>query len=116
SQNATCELDERVSLAYGPTAKYRYILSSTSAGEIFTRYFYDTQNHVDRLDVLARHVSKFSEDLQGRIDINYLNQKNNLAVLSENVLQRVATFQESQAYLTKRSDNQVLYGLGRYSQ
>src|SRR6185503_13077709 len=45
-----------------------------------------------------------------------LNQKNNLSVLSENVLQRVAVFQESQAYLTQRWDNQVLYGLARYSQ
>jgi LPS-assembly protein len=116
SQDATLVLEQRGKLGYGGTAEYRYILSRTSEGQIFTRYFYDTQNHVDRSDILARHVTKFSEDLQGRIDINYLNQKNNLAVLSENVLQRVATFQESQAYLTKRSDNQVLYGLGRFSQ
>jgi LPS-assembly protein len=116
SQDATFVLDERGKLGYGGTAEYRYILSRTSEGQLFTRYFYDTQNHVERLDVLARHVTKFSEDFQGRIDINYLNQQNNLVVLSENVLQRVATFQESQAYLTKRSDNQVLYGLGRYSQ
>ena len=116
SQDATFVLDQRGKLGYGGTAEYRYILSRTSEGQIFIRYFYDTQNHVDRSDILARHVTKFSEDLQARIDINYLNKKNNLAVLSENVLQRVATFQESQAYLTKRSDNQVLYGLGRYSQ
>jgi len=45
-----------------------------------------------------------------------LNQKDTFRQLSENVLQRVAVFQESQAYLTRRWDNQVLYGLTRYSQ
>jgi len=116
SQDATFVLDDRGKLGYGGVVEYRYIFSRASEGQILTKYFNDTQNHVDRLDVLARHTTKFSEDFQGRVDINYLNQKNNLAVLSENVLQRVATFQESQAYLTKRSDNQVLFGLGRYSQ
>src|SRR5207249_11976742 len=48
--------------------------------------------------------------------INYVNQKDTFRQLSENVLQRVAVFQESQAYLTRRWDNQVLYGLTRYSQ
>ena len=116
SQDATLVLEQRGKLGYGGSLEYRYIYSRTSDGTIYTKYFNDTQNKVDREDVLARHVTKFSQDLQGRIDINYQNQKTNLSALSENVLQRVAAFQESQAYLTKRSDNQVLYGLGRYSQ
>jgi LPS-assembly protein len=116
SQDATVALDYRGKLGIGGDLEYRYIFSKQSEGKLFTRYFRDTQNSVSRWDLTYRHVTKFSEDLQGRIDINYLNQKNNLSVLSENVLQRVAVFQESQAYLTRRWDNQVLYGLGRFSQ
>ena len=116
SQDATVALDYRGKLGIGGDLEYRYILSKDSEGKLFSRYFLDTQNRVDRLDVTYRHLTKFSDDLQGRIDVNYLNQKNNLSVLSENVLQRVAVFQESQAYLTQRWDNQVLYGLTRYSQ
>src|SRR5207237_2257043 len=87
-----------------------------SAARRFRPNFYTSQHNVRRLDLVCLHITSFSEDLQGRMDINYLNQKNNLSVLSENVLQRVAVFQESQAYLTKRWDNQVLYGLTRFSQ
>jgi LPS-assembly protein len=116
SQDATFAVDYRGKLGVGGDFEYRYILSKDSAGRLFTKYFRDTQSRVGRVDVFYRHLTKFSEDLQGRIDINYLNQENNLSVLSENVLQRVAVFQESQAYLTRRWDNQVLYGLTRYSQ
>ena len=116
SQDATVALDYRGKLGIGGDLEYRYILGKDSEGKLFSRYFLDTQSRVDRLDVTYRHLTKFSDDLQGRIDVNYLNQKNNLSVLSENVLQRVAVFQESQAYLTQRWDNQVLYGLARYSQ
>jgi LPS-assembly protein len=116
SQDATVALDYRGKLGIGGDLEYRYILSKDTEGKLFTKYFRDTQNNVGRLDLTYRHLTKFSEDLQGRIDINYLNQKSNLSVLSENVLQRVAVFQESQAYLTQRWDNQVLYGLARYSQ
>jgi LPS-assembly protein len=116
SQDATVALDYRGKLGRGGDLEYRYIWSRKSEGRLFTRYFQDTQNKVDRTDVFYQHLTKFSEDFQGRIDINYLNQKNNLSVLSENILQRVAFFQESQAYLTRRWDNHVLYGFTRFSQ
>jgi LPS-assembly protein len=116
SQDATVAVDYRGKLGTGGDLEYRYILSKNSEGRLQTRYFQDTQNSVSRFDLIYRHFSKFSDDFQGRIDVNYLNQRNNLSVLSENVLQRVAVFQESQAYLTRRWDNQVLYGLTRYSQ
>ncbi len=116
SQDATAAVDYRGKLGIGGDLEYRYFWTKDSSGRLFTRYFNDTQNNVRRWDLVYRHTTRFSEDLQGRMDINYLNQKNNLSVLSENVLQRVAVFQESQAYLTKRWDNQVLYGLTRFSQ
>jgi LPS-assembly protein len=116
SQDATLTADYRGKLGIGGELEYRYILSRNTEGKLYTKYFRDTQSTLDRLDLVYRHLTKFSDDLQGRIDINYLNQKTNLSVLSENVLQRVATFQESQAYLTRRWDNQILYGLARFSQ
>ncbi len=116
SQDATAALDYRGKLGTGADLEYRYYLSRDTDGRIWTRYFRDTQLGASRWDLVYRHRTKFSEDLQGRIDINYVNEKDTFRQLSENVLQRVAVYQESQAYLTQRWDNQVLYGLTRYSQ
>jgi len=116
SQDATAALDYRGKLGTGADLEYRYKPSRTSDTYVWTRYFRDTQLGASRWDLVTKHRTNFSEDLQGRIDINYVNQKDTFRQLSENVLQRVAVFQESQAYLTRRWDNQVLYGLTRYSQ
>ena len=116
SQDATAALDYRGKLGTGADLEYRYKPSRTSDTYVWTRYFRDTQLGASRWDLVTKHRTNFSEDLQGRVDINYVNQKDTFRQLSENVLQRVAVFQESQAYLTRRWDNQVLYGLTRYSQ
>ncbi len=116
SQDMTAGLDHRGKLGTGADLEYRYTPSRNSSTSIWTKYFRDTQLSTTRWDLVTRHVTKFSEDLQGRIAINYVNQKTNLQVLSENVLQRVVVSQESQAFLSQRWDNQVLYGLTRYSQ
>lgn len=116
SQDATITLDERGKLGTGAMLEYRYILSRTSDGYFWTQYFRDVPDSTSRWNVIYKHTTKFTDDLQGRIDANYLNQKTNLSVLSEDVLQRVAVFQESNAFLSQRWDNQVLYGLARYSQ
>ena len=116
SQDMTAALDYRGKLGTGVDLEYRYKPSRTSDTYVWTRYFRDTQLGASRWDLVTKHRTNFSEDLQGRIDINYVNQKDTFRQLSENVLQRVAVFQESQAYLTRRWDNQVLYGLTRYSQ
>ena len=116
SQDATITLDERGKLGTGGTLEYRYKLSRNSDGYFWTQYFRDVPDQTTRWDVIYKHTSKFSDDLQGRVNINYVNQRANLFVLSEDVLQRVATYQESNAFLSNRWDNQVLYGLARYSQ
>jgi len=117
SQDATVRLDYRSKQGVGGDLEYRYVLSRNSDGRLYLGYFDDTQTHTTRTGVYYRHRTDFpDEDVHGRIDINYLNEQNTLRVLSENVLQRVAVYQESQAYLTKRWDNQVLYGLTRFSQ
>jgi LPS-assembly protein len=116
SQDATAALDYRGKLGIGADLEYRYSLSRNTDGRFWTRYFRDTQLGASRWDLVYKHRTDFPDDLRGRIDINYVNQKDTFRALSENVLQRVAVFQESQAYLTKRWDNHVLYGLARYSQ
>ena len=116
SQDATITLDERGKLGTGGTLEYRYKLSRNSDGYFWTQYFRDVPDQTSRWDVIYRHTSNFSEDLQGRVNVNYVNQRANLFVLSEDVLQRVAVYQESNAFLSNRWNNQVLYGLARYSQ
>jgi LPS-assembly protein len=116
SQDATVGLDYRGKLGTGANLEYRYNLSRNTDGRLYTEYFRDTQASATRTYLVYKHRTDFDEDLKGRIDVNYLNQKDTFRVLSENVLQRVAVYQESQAYLTKRWDNHVLYGLTRYSQ
>ncbi len=116
SQDATAALDYRGKLGTGADLEYRYRPSRNSDTYMWGRYFRDTQLSTSRWDFITKHVTKFSEDLQGRIAINYVNERTNLQALSENVLQRVVAYQESQAFLSNRWDNQVLYGLTRYSQ
>ena len=116
SQDATAALDYRGKLGTGADLEYRYYLSRNTEGRFWTRYFRDTQLGVSRWDLIYKHRSDFSDDLRGRIDMNYVNQKDTFRTLSENVLQRVAVYQESNAFLSNRWDNQVLYGFARYSQ
>jgi len=117
SQDATAALDYRGKLGTGADLEYRYYFSRTSDGRFWSRYFRDAQLNASRWDVIYQHTTRFPElDMQGRVDLNHVNQKDTLRALSENVLQRVVVYQESQAYLTKRWDNHVLYGLTRYSQ
>jgi LPS-assembly protein len=117
SQDATAALDYRGKLGTGADLEYRYYFSRNSDGRFWGRYFRDTQLNSSRWDVIYKHTTKFPElDMQGRVDLNYVNQKDTFRALSENVLQRVVVYQESQAYLTKRWDNHVLYGLTRFSQ
>ena len=116
SQDATVALDYRGKQGTGGDLEYRYILSKNSDGRIWTRYFQDNQLKADRFDVAFKHRTIFPDDLQGRVNLNYVNQHDTFRALSENVLQRVAVSQESQAFLSKRWDNQVLYGLTRFTQ
>lgn len=116
SQDATVALDYRGKQGTGADLEYRYYLSKNSDGRIWTRYFQDNQLNANRFDLTARHRTSFQDDFQGRVDLNYVNQKDTFRALSENVIQRVAVYQESQAFLSKRWDNHVLYGLTRFSQ
>ncbi len=116
SQDATVALDYRGKVGTGADLEYRYYLSRNSDGRVWTRYFKDNQLNAKRWDLIYMHRTDFSNDLKGRININYVNQKDTFRALSEDILQRVAVFQESQAFLSQRWDNHVLYGLTRFSQ
>ncbi|MEK6694791.1 MAG: LPS assembly protein LptD, partial [Nitrospirota bacterium] len=116
SQDATVALDYRGKQGAGVDLEYRYYLSKNSDGRVWTRYFKDNQLNAKRWDLIFRHRTNFPDDLQGRVDLNYVNQQDTFRALSEDILQRVAVFQESQAFLSKRWDNHVLYGFTRFSQ
>ncbi len=116
SQDATVALDYRGKQGMGADLEYRYYLSKNSDGRAWTRFFKDNQLNANRWDLIFKHRTSFPDDLQGRVDLNYVNQKDTFRALSENVLQRVAIYQESQAFLSKRWDNHVLYGFTRFSQ
>jgi len=116
SQDATAALDYRGKTGIGADFEYRYYLSRNSDGRLWTRFFKDNQLNANRWDLLVKHRTSFQDGLQGRVDLNYVNQKDTFRALSENVLQRVAVYQESQAFLSQRWDNHVLYGVTRFSQ
>ncbi|MDO8547089.1 MAG: LPS assembly protein LptD, partial [Nitrospirales bacterium] len=116
SQDATVALDYRGKQGTGGDLEYRYYLSKNSDGRVWTRFFKDNQLNAKRWDLIFRHRTNFPDDLQGRVDLNYVNQKDTFRALSENVIQRVAVYQESQAFLSQRWDNHVMYGLTRFSQ
>lgn len=116
NQDATISVDHRGSKGDGLGLQYRYVLSETSRGELKTDYFYDRENKVDRWDLSYQHQQRFTDRITGKIDVRYLNEKNNLLELSDQTLERAQQNIESNVFVTYRGDESYAYLLARYTQ
>jgi LPS-assembly protein len=116
NQDATITADHRGSKGDGLGLQYRYVLSEESRGELNTDYFYDRENKVSRWDLQYQHQQRFTDRITGKIDLRYLNQKNNLLELSDQTLERAQQNIESNVFVTYRGDESFAYFLARYTQ
>lgn len=116
NQDATISADHRGSKGDGLGLQYRYVLAEESRGELRTDYFYDREKKVGRWGLSYQHQQRFSDRITGKINVRYLNQKNNLLELSDQTLERAQQNIESNLFVTYRGDGSFAYLLARYTQ
>jgi LPS-assembly protein len=116
SQDATLSLDHRGKKGDGFGLEYRYALARESGGELKTHYLYDREDKVGRWDLQYQHQQRFTDRITAKMDLRYLNQKNNLLELSDQTIERAQQNIESNFFLTYRGDESFAYILARYTQ
>ncbi len=116
SQDATVSLDYRSAKGVGGILEYRYVLSRDSQGRLETLYFYDRDLKNENIDLRYRHTQQFTERLDLKADVNYLNSKDVRSDLSSITAERTQSSVESNLFIHHRTDLHSLSFLTRYSQ
>lgn len=116
SQDATFTFDHRGSKGDGGGLEYRYLLSKKSGGNLQAHYLYDQEKQVGRWEIRYKHEQRFTDRVNARIDVRYLNQENTFQELSNVTAVRALQNIESNLFVTYRGDNSFAYLLGRYTQ
>lgn len=116
SQDMTISLDHRGSKGDGGGLEYRYILSKGSKGELQADYLYDKEKQVGRWELRYHHEQRFTERINAKVDIHYINQENNFQELSDITAERAQQNIESNIFVTYRGEESFAYFLARYTQ
>ncbi len=115
-QDIAATIDHRGNQGTGGELEYRYKLSKNSEGELRTNFFKDTRENKNRIDVQMQHMTQFTKTLQATVDIDFVNKRDTLQEISDDVEERVQRLTESRAFISQRWDHGSAYLLGRYSQ
>jgi len=115
-QDATVILDHQGTQGTGAEMEYRYKLSKNTEGELRTNFLEDTKNNKTRFDVQMQHKTQFTQDLRAIVDIDFVNKRDNLREISDDIDERVQRVKESSAFAVQRWDHGSAYLLGRFSQ
>jgi LPS-assembly protein len=116
SQDATLSLDYRSAKGIGGILEYRYVLSRASQGRLESLYFYDRDLKKERIDLRYRHTQEFTERLNLKADVNYLNSRDVRSDLSSITAERTQSSMESNLFVHHWADLHSLSFLTRYSQ
>lgn len=116
SQDMTFSIDHRGNKGDGGALQYRYALSKQTDGRLDVHYFHDNVDQVDRYEIQYVHEQRFSERVSGKVDLHYVNQRNNFQVLSDSTAERAQQNIQSNLFVTYRGDESFAYLLGRYVQ
>ncbi len=116
SQDATISLDYRSAKGVGGILEYRYVLSRNSQGRLDTLYFHDRDLQKENIDLRYHHTQQFTERLDLKADINYLNSRDVRSDLSTITAERTQSSVESNVFIHHRTDLDSLVFLTRYSQ
>jgi LPS-assembly protein len=115
NQDLTLSIDLRSLRGTGSNLEYRYVSSSTSGGNLFTRYFKDVLSGTDRSEIQYQHVQTFSEHLNARIKFGYVSDSSYFKDLSISTADISQRSMESNIYLSGRWENQTIYLLTRFT-
>jgi LPS-assembly protein len=116
SQDATISLDYRSAKGVGGILEYRYVLSRNAQGRLDTLYFHDRDLQKENIDLRYHHTQQFTERLDLKADINYLNSRSVRSDLSTLTAERTQSSIESNLFIHHRTDLDSLVFLTRYSQ
>jgi LPS-assembly protein len=116
SQDATISLDYRSTKGIGGVLEYRYALSRTSQGRLEALYFHDRDLEKENIDLRYRHTQQFTQRLDLKADVNYLNSRDVRSDLSSITAERTQSSIESNLFVHHRTDLHSLSLLTRYSQ
>lgn len=115
NQDLTFSLDYRSLRGTGSEVEYRYLSSSSSGGNLFTRYFRDALTQSDRSEVRYQHTQTFTDHINARLSFNYVSDQayfKDLSVSTADISQRSM---ESNLYLSGHWENQTAYLLTRFT-
>ncbi|MBI5192728.1 MAG: LPS-assembly protein LptD [Nitrospirae bacterium] len=116
SQDATFYADYYGEKGWGSGLEYRYILSQENMGKFNGYYINDHQLDRNRWNVKFTHKQLFSEDMSGRLRINYINDKTLYKDISEDIGERLQTTQDSDVYFNRRWANVSGHLWAQYTQ
>jgi LPS-assembly protein len=116
SQDMTFNLDHRGARGDGGGLEYRYVLSKFSKGHLETNYFYDKIDQVGQWEIRYNHEQRFTDRINAKIDVHYVNQQDFFQELSDAIAERAQQNIESNLFVTYRGDGSFAYLLGRYTQ
>jgi len=114
-QDLTATLDYRTERGVGGGLEYRYALGPNSGGRIEGNIFDDHVNHEDRLNAIIKHSQDFTDELQLKIDGQFLSPIDTFRQLSVVTEERSLSSIESNLLFAQRWPNAYLYGLTRYT-
>ncbi|MGH7272956.1 MAG: LPS-assembly protein LptD, partial [Nitrospiria bacterium] len=116
SHDATLSFDYWSARGIGGVLEYRYVLSRVSKGIIDSFYFHDRDLKTEYLALRYHHTQQFTERLDLKADITYLNPTDVLKELSSITAWRAQTSSESNLFIHHRTDLHSLSFLTRYTQ
>jgi len=116
SQDMTFNLDHRGVRGDGGGLEYRYVLSKFSKGHLETNYFHDQIDQVGQWEIRYNHEQRFTDRINAKIDVHYVNQQDFFQELSDVTAERAQQNIESNLFVSYRGDNSFAYLLGRYTQ
>ncbi|MFQ5455476.1 MAG: LPS-assembly protein LptD [Nitrospirota bacterium] len=116
STDATFFVDYRGRRGTGIGMEYRYLFSRYSGGNILINHFDDRKESRRIWDITYRHTQHYSDNLEGKADVHYVNNRDIFRNLSERTEDRVRQNIESNIFVTKKGFNNHAYFLTRYSE
>lgn len=114
-QDATFAWDHRGSQGNGIESEYRYVLSRETRGNLDANYFYDEEKRLGRWDIRYNHQQRLSSQTLAKLDLRYINERNNFLELSEQLAERSQQYIESNFFVSFRGNDLFAYLLTRYT-
>lgn len=115
NQDLTTTLDYRGDQGVGGGLEYRYRFSRRTFGRLEGNIFDDHVIHQDRVDGLITHSQDFTDELQLKIQGQFLNLVDTFRQLSVITEERTLLSIESNLIVAQRWQNAYLYALARYT-